>query len=115
VFPSIPTPENSPIKIPVDAKLKRGWAFDAKHSVFVSDSGEKFNPFATLPKKSQIVYKVPSLAKSDPRKLSAPERDLRLYLQIILPEDCSASDYVSIVREWDCIADANAGPEVSLP
>jgi len=97
------------------AHEKAGWRYDARRRVFVSDAGEKFSPRGELPDPSKIVYKVPSLAKADPRQLSGPERDLQSYLQVILPPDRSAAEYVELVRAWPSIAEAQVSPDVSLP
>jgi len=115
MFPAVPLPEGSDVRIPVDATLKPGWRYDSKGRVFVSDEGRRFRPGAELPKQSKIVYKVPSLARADVRKLSSPERDLQRYLQVILPPGQVASEHVEAVRHWPCIAEAQVGPQVSLP
>ncbi len=49
------------------------------------------------------------------RKLSPSERDLRRYMQVILPDGVSAADYVEIVRAWPSVEEAWVAPEVSLP
>jgi hypothetical protein len=67
--------------------------------VFESDSGKRFKP-SDLPKNTRIVYKVPALAAADPVKLSRYEKDLRRYMQVILPEGASPADYVEIIRAW---------------
>lgn len=115
MMPAVTVPEDSGIKRPIDLKLKSGWRFDPSRRAFESDSGEKFTPRGELPKHTRIVYKVPALARADERGLSEPERDLRRYMQLILPEGESASDYVEAVRAWPCAAEAYAAPEVSLP
>lgn len=115
MMPAVTVPEGSGIKRPIDLKLKSGWRFDKSRRAFESDSGEKFTPRGELPKNSRIVYKVPALAGADEKTLSKPERDLRRYMQVILPEGESASDYVDVVRAWPSVAEAHAAPEVSLP
>lgn len=105
----------SNIPIPIEIKLKPGWTYHTRQRRFESNAGESCNPFADLPKGCKIVYKVPELLRQDPSRLSEPEQDLILYLQIILPPKESAADYVNKVRSWPCIQQADVGPTVSLP
>lgn len=83
--------------------------------MFESDSGERFNPSGDLPKNARIVYKVPGLAKADPARLSKHEKDLRRYMQVILPEGASPADYVEAIRAWPSVEDAWVAPQISLP
>ncbi len=115
MFPAVPLPQGNPVRIPVEATLKSGWRYDARRRMFVSDKGMTFKPGGELPKRSRIVSKVHGLVGSKARQLSAPQRDLLRYLQVILPPDESAAAYVDTVRAWPCIADAQVGPDVSLP
>ena len=115
MMPAVTVPEESGIKRPIDLKLKPDWRFDTRRRTFESGSGEKFTPRGELPKNTKIVYKVPALARADERGLSAPERDLRRYMQVILPDGESPLDYVDAVRDWPCVAEAHVAPEVSLP
>jgi hypothetical protein len=103
------------VRMPLDFKLKSGWHFETKRRAFESDSGEKFSPRGDLPEGSRIVYKVPNLAKADESKLSKHERDLRRYMQVILPEGESPAAYLRAVRAWPPVEEANVGPDVSLP
>ena len=115
MIPAVPVPKNCGVKTPVEVKLKTGWRFAASRRMFESDSGEKFSPRADLPKNSRIVYKVPNLGEADEAKLSKHERDLRRYIQVILPAGESPAEYVAAVRAWPCVAEAHVAPEVSLP
>jgi hypothetical protein len=115
MIPAVPVPRSAGIRVPVEVKLKPQYRYDAGRRVFESDKGERFKPDGALPKGTRIVYKVPALAEADPRKLSASERDLRLYMQVILPEGAAAADYLEIVRAWPSVEDAWVAPEVSLP
>jgi hypothetical protein len=80
MIPPVTLPTDSKIRIPVDLKLKPGWKLDQRRRVFVSDSGEKFKPRGDLPKNSRLVYTVPTLARTDPSKLSKPEQELQHYV-----------------------------------
>lgn len=115
MIPAVTLPEGSNVRIPVDLKLKPKWRFDPSSRVFESDSGKRFTPRGDLPKNSRIVYKVPSLAKCHEAELSRHERDLRRYMQVILPAGESPAAYVNLIRSWPCVAEAHVAPEVSLP
>jgi hypothetical protein len=99
----------------VELKLKPRYRYDSSRRVFESESGERFKPSVELPKNTRIVYKVPALAEADPAKLSKYERDLRRYMQVILPTGESAADYVDAIRAWPSVEDAWIAPAVSLP
>lgn len=115
MIPAVPLPANSGIKTPVDLKLKPKWRFDRARRVFASDSGQTFAPHDDLPRNSKIVYKAPNLAAAAEAELSQAERDLRRYMQVILPADESPAAYVETIRAWPCVAEAHVAPEVSLP
>jgi hypothetical protein len=115
MIPAVPLPPDSPIRIPVDLKLEPGWRFLPDRRVFRSDAGEEFTPRGDLPKYTRIVYKVPSLAGSDEAELSEHERELRRYMQVILPKGQSPEDYVRAIQSWPCVEEAHVAPEVSLP
>ena len=115
MIPAVPLPPNSGIRIPVDLKMKPGWRFDTSRLTFESETGEEFAPHGDLPKHSRIVYKVPNLANADEAKLSNAERDLRRYLQVILPPGQSPAEYLDVVRAWPCVAEAHSAPNISLP
>lgn len=112
MMPAVPRPGH--IRVPVDLKLRRGWRFVPERRVFESASGETFAPRG-LPRNTRIVYKAPALARAAEATLSKPERDLRRYLQVILPAGESAADYVSLVRAWPSVEAAHVAPDVSLP
>jgi hypothetical protein len=115
MIPAVPLPANSKIRVPVDLKLKPKWRFDSSRRIFESESGERFTPRGDLPKNSRIVYKVPSLAEADEAKLSRHERDLRRYMQVILPPGVSPAEHVDVIRAWPSVEEAHVAPEISLP
>ena len=82
MIPSVPPPKELVGKR-IDLKLKPGWRYDVGQGVFVGPKGEIGAP-ASLPQGARIVYKVPTLAQRPARSLSAAERDLSRYLQVIL-------------------------------
>jgi hypothetical protein len=115
MIPAVRLPKSAGIRTPVEVKLKSKCRYDSSRRVFESESGERFNPSGDLPSKTRIVHKVPSLAAADPATLSRHERELRRYLQVILPHGESPADYVAAIRSWPCVEDAWVAPEVSLP
>ena len=54
-------------------------------------------------------------ARADPSRLNDAERDLRRYMQVILPPGESTNKYLKVIRAWPSVEEAHAGPEVSLP
>ena len=114
MMPAVPAPAGK-VRTPVDLKLKPNWRFDTSRRVFVSDKGQEFAPRGALPKNSRIVYKVPALAEADEARLSKPEKDLRRYMQVILPAGESPADYVDAVRGWPAVAEADVAPQIALP
>jgi hypothetical protein len=64
---------------------------------------------------ARIVYKVPNLARTKEANLSKDERDLRRYMQVILPAGESPAEYVNMIRDWPCVVEAHVAPEISLP
>jgi hypothetical protein len=103
------------VRTPIDLKLKAGWTYDTSRRAFESDRGERFSPRGELPKNSRIVYKVPVLARADESELNEHEQELRRYMHVILPASESPADYVSVVRDWPCVAEVYVAPQVSLP
>src|SRR4249919_391545 len=98
MMPAVPLPQNAGIKFPVEVKLKPKYRYDPRRRVFESESGKRFNPSGDLPRNTKIVYKVPALAEADPARLSKPEKDLRRYMQVILPDGESPADYIKTIR-----------------
>lgn len=113
MIPAVPPPEGLTGKS-IDCKLKAGWRYDEARGVFRGAKGAEFAAPA-LPKKARLVYKVPGLARAQPRGLSAAERDLQRYMQIILPTAAAAKALLGAVKSWPCIEEAHLAPEISLP
>lgn len=113
MYPAVPPPKSLTAR-PVDFKLKPGWRYDEAKGIFLSGKGAEFAPLP-LPKKTRIVYKVPSLARSSRDRLSKAEQDLQRYMQVILPPSHQPEDYLTTVQSWPCVEEAHPAPEVSLP
>jgi hypothetical protein len=113
-IPAVPLPEGS-VRPTIDFTLKAGWSFDTKRRVFTSERGETFSPRGDLPKGGRIVYKVPSLARADARKLDKHERALRRYMQLVLQAGQQPATYLRTIRAWPAVEAADVAPQVSLP
>jgi hypothetical protein len=111
--PEVPQPPG--VRTPIDVRLKAAWSYDPDARTFTSVSGETFALGGLLPKGTKVVHKTPQLARRDASTLSAAERDLRRYLQVILPVGESPAAYVARVRKWPPVERADLGPDVSLP
>jgi hypothetical protein len=96
-------------------KLKKGWAFDARRRQFVSATGKAVTTQQLIPQGAQVVHVTPSLAKADPKSLSAPERELARYVQLILPMGDDAAARVAAVRKWEPVAEVSLPPQARLP
>ncbi len=115
MMPATPVPKSSGLPTPVEVKLKPKWSYDTAHRIFVSGSGEKFSPAQSLPKKSKILYKTPSLLGVEEEELSPHEKNLLRYMQVVLPPGESPFAFLDDIRSWPCVEDAQAAPEISLP
>lgn len=113
MYPAVPPPRGL-VGRSVDFKLKPGWRYDEAKGIFTNRRGAQFAP-PPLPKKTRIVYKVPSLARSSPDRLSKAEQDLQRYMQVILSPSYTPENCVKTIQSWPCIEKAHPAPEVSLP
>jgi hypothetical protein len=110
-IPAVPSPKDGSVRTPIDIKLRSNWYFDTKRRTFTSDAGETFSPRGAVPPGTRIVYKVPSVA----RAVNEHQRELRRYMQIILPRGESPAKYLRTIRAWPSVEEAHVGPDVSLP
>lgn len=112
-YPAVPPPKQLTGRS-VEFKLKPGWRYDEGKSVFVDPKGVEFAA-PRLPKNSRVLYKVPSLARSVHKKLSAAEKDLQRYMQVILPSPRSTKAVLRAVQTLPAVEEAHATAEISLP
>lgn len=110
--PSVPPPPG--IGRPVSIRMKQGWTFDTKGRRFRGPRGETFAP-ADLPPGARVEPTVPQLAGRSADALSAAERDLQRYLQVVLPAEHDPEAHVGAIRTWPSVESATLGPAVSLP
>jgi hypothetical protein len=97
----------------VDFKLKPGWRYDEAKRLFVDNKGVEFAA-PGLPKKSHVVYKVPTLARAARKGLSGAERDLQRYMQLIAPSR-PPKELLRKIQSWPWVEEAHLTPEISLP
>jgi hypothetical protein len=114
-IPAVPVRKDGSVRTPVDIKLRSNWSFDTKRRTFKSEAGEAFSPYGTVPRGTRIVYKVPSVASADRSRLNDHERELRRYMQVILPKGEAPSKYLATIRAWPPVEEARVAPDVSLP
>ena len=115
MIPAVRTSGHAAPGAAVEVKLKSGFRYNSSKRGFESDSGKEFLPAGELPKNTRIVHKVPALAKAKLETLSKPEKELRQYVQVILPPGESPADYVETIRAWPGVEAAWVTPEISLP
>ena len=68
--------------------------------------------FRGIPRSST---KCPLWPRQTRHRLSKPEKDLRRYMQVILPDGESPADYIKTIRAWPSVEEAWLPPEISLP
>jgi hypothetical protein len=95
-------------------RLKPGWRI-AGPGEFADAGGARLYVAADLPARAELVPTVPALAAADPKRLSAPERELARHVQLILPAGADAAKLLPVVRRWAAVDDARLPPQVSLP
>lgn len=99
----------------LDVKLAATWRYAEAKGVFRSASGTEFAPSSDLPKGTRVLYMAPALAKADPATLTADERNLARYVQLVFPKGTNLEPYLRIVRKWPCVETVQRPPAVSLP
>jgi hypothetical protein len=114
-IPAVPLPKDGSVRPSIDFTLKPGWSFDTTRRTFKSERGETVSPLGDLPKGSRIVYKVPSLARKDAKKLDKHERALLRYMQVVLPAGERPERHLRTVGAWPPVEEAHVTPQVSLP
>lgn len=99
----------------LDVKLASEWRYSDTREIFVSSGGGEFSPVHDLPKGAQIRYMAPHLARADRATLSADERNLAQYLQVVFPKGTLVDPYLAVIGKWPCVEQVQRPPEVSLP
>jgi hypothetical protein len=100
----------------IHALLKPRWNFHSNSRKFATiTGGQEFAPEHHLPPETQIDHLVPRLQKGARELLSAEERKLSRWVQIILPRGASAEDCLAKLQTWPFIAEAHIVPPPSLP
>ena len=96
-------------------RIKKGWHFNEESYQFISDKGESVETKSKLPSGTRLEYRVPELVKTRPDLLSKDEADLLRYFNIMLPRGSNPSEYLAIVKKWQCVENLQLPPEVGLP
>jgi hypothetical protein len=96
-------------------KLRPGWRFDARANAFVDARGRSCPAPEDLPAGTKFLPVSPTLQRKHTGKLSAPERDLVRYFQIVLPTGADPRAYLDAMRRWPCATEVTLPPIVSLP
>jgi hypothetical protein len=95
-------------------RLRPGWRLAAPGE-FAETGGARLHVAADLPPGAELVPTVPALAAADPKRLSAPERELARHVQLVLPSGVDAAKLLPVVRRWACVEHAQLPPQISLP
>jgi len=95
-------------------RLRPGWRLAAPGE-FDDATGARLHVAADLPPGAELVPTVPALATADPKRLSAPERELARHVQLILPAGTDAAKLLKVVKRWASVEDVQVPPSVSLP
>jgi hypothetical protein len=95
-------------------RLRPGWRLTGPGE-FADAAGTRLYVAADLPAAAELVPTVPALAAADPKRLSAPERELARHVQLILPPATDPAKLLPVVRRWAAVEDAQLPPRVSLP
>ncbi len=95
-------------------RLKPGWRV-AGAGAFADAAGARLEVAAGLPPGAELVPVVPALARADPQRLSAPERELARHARLVLPAGSDAARLLPVVKRWASVEDAGLAPRVSLP
>jgi len=95
-------------------RLRPGWRVAAP-AEFAGAGGARLDVAADLPPGAGLAPTVPALAAADPKRLSAPERELARHVQLVLPAGVDAAKLLPVVKRWACVEEAQLPPQISLP
>jgi hypothetical protein len=104
----------APVRPSLALRLKPGWRV-AGAGAFADAAGARLDVSAELPPGAELVATVPALARADPQRLSAPERELARHARLVLPAGADAARLLPRVARWAAVQDAALSPQVSLP
>jgi hypothetical protein len=95
-------------------RLRPGWRLAAAGE-FADAGGARLYVAADLPPGAELAATVPALAAADPKRLSAPERELARHVLLVLPPGSDAAKLLPVVKRWASVEDARLPPQISLP
>jgi hypothetical protein len=104
----------APVRPSLSIRLRPGWRL-AGPGEFADTAGARLYVAADLPTGAELVPTVPAAASADPKRLSAPERELARHVQLVLPAGANAAKLLPVVKRWASVEDAQVPPSVSLP
>ncbi len=99
----------------LDVALRQDWRFVDAERHLVSDSGSMIPLLQDLPRGTQVVNKVPSLAASDAASLSADERNLARLIQVIFRSKSDKMRGREKLLECAAVESVSEPTEISLP
>ena len=82
----------------------------ARRAGRVRRRGAPLHVAADLPRGAELVPTVPALAAADPKRLSAPERELARHVQLILPAGADPAKLLPAVKRWASVEDVRLPP-----
>src|SRR3954452_16469955 len=98
----------------IHALLRPRWDLEPKALRFLTGRRE-FVPGENLPSGTQIQHLVSRLQNVDRENLSAVEKKLSRWIQLILPQGTEAEHYVAEMQSWPCFEEVHVAPRPSLP
>jgi hypothetical protein len=98
----------------IHALLKPRWTLQPKPGKFVAGQRE-VSSAEQLPPAAQIDYLVSRLQKVPREKLSAPEKKLARWVQILLPVGTKPEKFVAELKTWPCFVEVHVAPPPTPP
>jgi hypothetical protein len=98
----------------IHARLKPRWELKIKPFRFAT-ARQEIVVDELLPAETQVNYLVSRLRNVAREHLSAEEKRLARWVQIILPDGAGAEDNVPTLQALPCFAEVHVAPQPSLP
>jgi hypothetical protein len=98
----------------IRALLKPRWRYESASRRFEVGS-RRFTPDKSLPPRTRIEMVAPRLQTTPHESLSAAERKLSRWVQIVLPQKADPAEYVQELMSWPCFEEVYISAPPSLP